>query len=204
MGRDYKLNKSELTRLKSNAKIYSQFLPVLKLKQEQLQIEQIRIKRIIINIKNKYILIKENIFLNTSIFSDISNPYDIEKLIKPIRVDIYTKSVAGINIPILKEIIINKCDIDTFMAPTWLLFIIPELRILVEKHIEINIIQKQYDLITKELKKSTQKVNLFEKILIPETQDAIKRIKIFLGDEEVAAVGRAKTAKNKNIKDLNF
>jgi len=204
MGREYKLNKSELTRLKINFKIYAQFLPVLKLKQEQLQIEQIRIKRVMLGIEKEYILMKENIFSNTSIFFDETNPYDIENLIKPISIDIYKKSVAGVNIPILREIINNKSDIDVFMAPPWLLFILPQLRILVKKDIEIKIITKQYDLITKELKKSTQKVNLFEKILIPETNEAIKRIKIFLGDEEVAAVGRAKIAKNKNSKDLNF
>lgn len=204
MGRDFKLNKSELTRLKVNAKIYSQFLPVLKLKQEQLQIEQIRIKKIIVGIEEEYISMKENIFTNTSVFSDEINPYDIEKLIKPSSVDVYTKSVAGINIPIVKEVIINKYYIDAFMAPPWLLFILPELHKLIEKHIEIKVAIKQYNLITAELKKSTQKVNLFEKILIPETKEAIKKIKIFLGDEEVAAVGRAKVAKNKSNKDLNF
>ncbi len=204
MGREYKLNKSELTRLKINSKIYAQFLPVLKLKQEQLQIEQTRIKKIILSIEKEYILLKENVFSNTSIFSDELNPYDIENLITPQSIDIYKKSVAGVNIPILREIISTKRDIDIFMAPPWLLFILPQLDILVKKDIEIKIITKQYYLITKELKKSTQKVNLFEKILIPETNEAIKKIKIFLGDEEVAAVGRAKIAKSKNIQDLNF
>jgi len=204
MGREYKLNKSELTRLKINFKIYAQFLPVLKLKQEQLQIEQTRIKKIILSIEKEYILLKENVFSNTSIFSDELNPYDIENLITPKSIDIYKKSVAGVNIPILREIISTKRDIDIFMAPPWLLFILPQLDILVKKDIEIKIITKQYYLITKELKKSTQKVNLFEKILIPETNEAIKKIKIFLGDEEVAAVGRAKIAKSKNIQDLNF
>jgi V/A-type H+-transporting ATPase subunit D len=63
----------------------------------------------------------------------------------------------------------------------------------------LQIIDKQYLLISKELKKATQKVNLFEKLLIPETKNAIKRINIVLGDEQVAAVGRAKTAKKKTI-----
>lgn len=65
------------------------------------------------------------------------------------------------------------------------------------QYVEILIAKKQYTVINKELKKATQKVNLFEKILIPDTKHAIKKINIFLGDEQVASVVRAKIAKNK-------
>ena len=63
----------------------------------------------------------------------------------------------------------------------------------------MKIIQKQHILISKNLKKATQKVSLFEKVLIPDTQEAIKKINIILGDEQVASVGRAKSAKNKTV-----
>lgn len=73
------------------------------------------------------------------------------------------------------------------------------LREFVKINVKINILLKQLFLIKKELKKSTQQVNLFEQVLIPESKYAIKRIKIALADEQVAAVGRGKIAKKKQI-----
>jgi V/A-type H+-transporting ATPase subunit D len=199
MGKTYKLNKSELTRLKQEEKIYEQFLPVLKLKQEQLQIEHIRIKKNFLLIESFYSKKKKNILRNASVFPDISNPYKINKILYPEKISISNKSLAGVFIPVLKKIEFKECLINFFDSPCWFILIIDDFKDLILKNIEIQIVRKQYQLIGKELKKATQKVNLFEKVLIPDTKQAIKKINIILGDEQVAAVGRAKIAKNKNI-----
>jgi len=198
MGKAYKLNKSELTRLKQEEKIYTQFLPVLKLKQEQLQMEQIRINRQITLLEKDYENEKIKIGSNVSVLPDISNPYKIRDVLYPKKIIIDKKSLAGVVIPILKSIEFKKYLINFCDVPYWFTILIKSLKKIMIKLIEIKIIRKQYQLIKKELKKATQKVNLFEKVLIPETKNAIKKIKIALSDEQVSAVGRAKIAKNKS------
>lgn len=200
MGKSYKLNKSELTRLKQEQKIYLQFLPVLKLKQEQLQIELIRIKRKYLSIKETYINKLKEISKNAAVLTDATSGHDILQILKPKTIHIIKKSIAGIYVPILKDVVFREYFINFFDAPCWITLIIFDLKLLIFKSIEIQVAQKQYNLINKELKKATQKVNLFEKVLIPNTKNAIKRINIILGDEQVAAVGRAKIAKNKTIR----
>jgi len=198
MIRKYKLNKSELTSLKQEAKIYLQFLPVLKLKQEQLQMEQIRIKKKYISLKNVYDEKRSKVENNAEVLCDPNNPYKIEKFLRPKNIQVRYKSLAGVIIPVIESLVFETPEMIFFDAPYWLIFIIKDLKSLVTTSVEIKIVEKQYMLIQKELKKATQKVNLFEKVLIPETKQAIKRINIILGDEQVAAVGRAKIAKNKN------
>lgn len=196
----YKTNKSELTRLKQNKKVFLQFLPVLKLKQEQLQVELIHIKRHLKKSEDIYKKKVLNVLKNSSVFLDPLNIYDFLSICKPNQIEVIKKSVVGVSIPILKKIVFKNIFVNFFDAPCWLILIIDDLKLLIYKNIEIQIIRNQYSLINKELKKASQKVNLFEKVLIPDTETAIKRINIILGDEQVASVGRAKTAKNKAVK----
>lgn len=198
----YKLNKSELTRLKQEQKVYQQFLPVLQLKQEQLQIEQIRIKKNFLLINDIYQKRFDYILSNAAVFTDVDNPYCINEICCPEKITIVNTSVAGVFIPTLKGISFKKTYVNYLESPYWLSCIINELIIFVNQFIELKVINKQYDLIDKELKKTTQKINLFEKVLIPETNKAIKKISIILGDEQISAVGRAKIAKNKKPQEL--
>jgi V/A-type H+-transporting ATPase subunit D len=64
---------------------------------------------------------------------------------------------------------------------------------------EIEILQKQIELLAQELRITTQRVNLFEKVKIPETKENIRVIRIYLGDQQTAAVVRGKIAKNKIV-----
>lgn len=196
----YKANKSELTRLKQEKKIFLQFLPVLKLKQEQLQVELIRVKKRLKDTKQVYQENLSNVLKNASVFSDSFGIYDFSYMCKPKNIEIIKKSIVGVSIPILTNIVFKDIFINFFDSSYWFSFIFDELKLLVYKNVEIQIIKDQYFLIHQELKKASQKVNLFEKVLIPETEIAIKKINIILGDEQVASVGRAKIAKNKTFK----
>lgn len=196
MARKYKLNKSELTRLKREEKTYGQFLPVLKLKQEQLQAEQLRVKREILKTEKELNVETETISDLISLLPD-PMPIDIVSLSKIKKITLKEKSIAGVRVPIIKEISFSDFEISNFGTPVWLTLGLDALKNLTKIKAEIKILEKQFTLITRELKKSTQKVNLFEKVLIPETKEGVRKIKIALGDEQVAAVGRGKIAKKK-------
>jgi V/A-type H+-transporting ATPase subunit D len=114
--------------------------------------------------------------------------------------EIGEKSVAGVKVPTLVRVVFDERDYSRFGTPPWVSLLLPQLRELVRQYTELSVLEKQYELVSRELRKATQKVNLFEKVLIPETKEGIRRIKIALGDEQVAAVGRGKIAKSKQQK----
>ncbi len=196
MAKKFKLNKAELTRLKREEKIYSQFLPVLKLKQEQLQMEQLRIKRELQGTKAELDKTKAHYESLIALLPD-PMPIDIIDAIKVKKLVIGQKSIAGVKVPTLDDVIFNNIHLSYFGFPAWFVRGLSELHRLAYLDAKAKISSRQFELISKELKKASQKVNLFEKVLVPETKEAIKRIKIALGDEQVAAVGRGKIAKAK-------
>jgi V/A-type H+/Na+-transporting ATPase subunit D len=200
MSRDYKLNKSELTRLKRQEKLYSQYLPVLKLKQEQLQIELNRIKKNLDNANTKrnddLSMLKPYI----QCFCD-SLGFFIGDLVKVNEIKTIKKSIAGIDVKTLCSISFKEIHIPYFQCPPWLLLALPILKNYLVSELNVSLLKAENEAIRCELKRATKKVNLFDMVLIPKTKDAIKRIKIALGDEQVASISRGKIAKLKKIKE---
>ena len=95
------------------------------------------------------------------------------------------------NIPVFEEAVFAKPSYSLFGTPAWVDRALLDLRELNRQKAELAVLQKQYDLLNEELTRIIQRVNLFEKIKIPEARDAIRVIRIKLGDEMTAAVGRA-------------
>jgi V/A-type H+-transporting ATPase subunit D len=89
-------------------------------------------------------------------------------------------------------------EYDLFLTPAWLDFAQRELRELTSLREEVKILKKKRDLLSEELRQTTIRVNLFEKILIPQHKENIKKIKIFLADMEVFQISIAKIAKSKS------
>lgn len=197
MSEKIKLNKSELTRLKREEKTYNQFLPVLKLKQEQLQIEQIKAKRALREAASALSAVEATVESYMPLLLE-SLSFDLRALLKPARILTDSRSIAGVMVKVFKSLEFVPFKPDIFGNPLWVGMGLNQMRKVVEAKIRQRIIEIQYEAITKELRKATQKVNLFEKVLIPETHAAIKRIKIALGDEQVAQVVRGKIAKKKS------
>jgi V/A-type H+-transporting ATPase subunit D len=199
MARKFSLNKTELTRLRREEKTYKQFLPVLQLKQEQLQIEQLKLKRELAGREGRFLEAKKLAARTAALLCEPLS-VDVLSLVKVREIKLGEKSVAGVRVPTLEVVIFNERDFSRFATPPWVSRALPSLRQLVREYTELSVLKKQYELVSNELRKATQKVNLFEKVLIPETQEGIKRIKIALGDQQVAAVGRGKIAKGKQMR----
>jgi V/A-type H+-transporting ATPase subunit D len=203
MAHEYKLNKSELTRIKRQEKLFLQYLPVLKLKQEQLQSEQNRIKRSIDAIKHQEEEQLLKIKPYTAFFSD-SYSANIYDFIKIEHLETSSKTIAGIFIKTFKSLSFKQFDLPYFDMPPWFLEAMPLVKDFIQLITQLDMLKEEEKIIKKELRKATQKVNLFEMILIPQSKTAIKRIKIALGDEQVASVSRGKIAKQKNLKQVFF
>lgn len=193
---DYKLNKVELTRFRRQTKTYKQYLPVLKLKQEQLQAEQLKARRALLALRED--LARQRAALESVIaMLDEPLPMDIGAYLRPLTIETSTTTVAGVEVPMIAGIVFAELSISYFGNPIWLSRSAEKLRDLVRLNIKTSVFEERLRRISAELRRTTQRVNLFEQVLIPEAKEAIRRIRIALGDQQVAAVGRAKIAKRK-------
>ena len=190
-----KLTKNELKAQRDALKRFQRYLPTLQLKKQQLQMEirnldqDIKQKSEIENIERK------NLKPWIKLFSE---SVDLEQYIEINSLDIIKGNIAGVNIPILKKIIFNDIIPNISLTPLWIDYGIDTLKQLITLRIERKILQKQHDLLMDELRTTTQRVNLFEKVKIPEAKENIRIIRIFMGDQQTAAVARSKIAKGKN------
>lgn len=190
-----KLTKNELKSQRDALKRFQRYLPTLQLKKQQLQME---IRKLDQDIKQKSEIEnmeRKNLKPWIKLFSE---SVDLEQYIEISSLDIIKGNIAGVNIPILKKIIFNDIIPNISITPLWIDYGIDTLKQLITLRIERKILQKQYKLLMDELRTTTQRVNLFEKVKIPEAKENIRIIRIFMGDQQTAAVARSKIAKGKN------
>ena len=190
-----KFTKGELKRQRDALKQFERYLPILQLKKQQLQLE-------IQSVHRRLTLKAEDIDNLENEISDwaglLKEPQDcVSKWIEPKRVVTRTLNIAGIDIPILEHVDFDKTEYDLFLTPLWVDIAIEKIRQMVILLEEEKILNAQLEILQKELRITAQRVNLFEKIKIPECKENIRLIRIYLGDQQTNAVGRSKIAKNK-------
>ena len=191
---EVKLTKGELKRQRDALRRFERYLPTLQLKKQQLQIEILN-QRVIREEKERDQAAKKEAALAWSAL--LAEPIDIRSWITPGKVVTGVKNIAGIDIPVFERAEFERAEYDLFTTPLWVDAAIEALRVLVCLREEIRVLEKGIKILRQELRITTQRVNLFEKIKIPQAQEAIHRIKIFLGDQTANAVGRSKIAKRK-------
>ncbi|MCF7889084.1 MAG: V-type ATP synthase subunit D, partial [Victivallales bacterium] len=113
------------------------------------------------------------------------------------KIDYQFSNIAGVKIPVYNKTYFNIKKYDLFAETPWIDDGIEILKSILEIRIERDILQEQFIRLHKELQTTTQRVNLFEKVKIPECRENIRQIQIYLGDQQTAAVGRSKIAKKK-------
>ena len=106
-------------------------------------------------------------------------------------------NIAGVTIPIYEGADFSRGDYDLYEAPLWIDMAADRMEKALSLDLEAEVLDEQVRLLSQELRTTTQRVNLFEKVKIPETKANIKKITVYLGDEQVAAVVRSKISKKK-------
>lgn len=198
MAEKLKLTRPELKRQRDSLARFQRYLPMLKLKQQQLQItmQKIAVERrsamqAIDNAEKKF-----NEY--SPILHDIAG-VNVRKLAEYEEVVTSSTNIAGVSIPVYEDALFPDVRYSLFSTPAWVDKALIDLREISKLRARLSIIQQQHNLLQQELTKIIQRVNLFEKVKIPNSKENIRRIRIRLGDEMTAAVGRAKIAKNKLI-----
>ena len=190
-----KLTKGELKRQRDALKRYERYLPTLQLKKQQLQMEILR----------QVLLLEEKRHLEVTKAKSVESwagllaetVVDIKPWLKPKRISTGAKNIAGVDIPIFESVDFEVAQYDLFIVPLWVDRALEVLRALVSLRCEIAEIEKGIAILRQELRITTQRVNLFEKVKIPEAEESIRLIKIYIGDQLTNAVGRCKIAKKK-------
>jgi V/A-type H+-transporting ATPase subunit D len=192
-----KLTKTELKKQRDSLKQFTRFLPTLQLKKQQLQMEMMQCQERLRENESKEKEIRENLSAWIALFGPEKDSVKIRSLVELEKINSKPHNIAGVDVPVFESTDFEIKDYNIFAEDLWIDDAIAVIRKLIENRVEHDIIEEQYRLISNELRTTTQRVNLFEKVKIPEAKDNIRKIRIYLGDMDTSAVGRSKIAKRK-------
>ncbi|MDP8267039.1 MAG: V-type ATP synthase subunit D [Candidatus Aceula meridiana] len=190
-----KLTKSELKKQRDSLKQFMHYLPTLQLKKQQLQIRIFEIRKIYAKKQAQLKSLEQNLKTWIGLLGDPG--VDIRPWIFPEEILTDTQNIAGADIPVFKRVIFKDVEYDLYGTPFWIDEGIIKLRSYASLMTETAVVQKQLAVLEKELMTTTQRVNLFEKVKIPQCLENIRKIRIYLGDQQANAVGVSKVAKKK-------
>ena len=199
-----KLTKNEQKKQKDALKQFNRYLPTLQLKKQQLQtvirqiegeIEEYRLaqQKLISSLQNWIAVFGEN--------SSFDSLHTLDNLVKIDTIKKGKGNIAGVEIPIFEDLTFKDISYSLFEYPLWVDSGIEALKKASVYDARVKTLQEQIDLLNKELRTTSQRVNLFEKVKIPEAKENIRRIGIYLGDQQTSAVVRGKIAKKKLTKE---
>lgn len=175
----FQYNKTSLQQLEKNLKMRQRTLPIIKNKETALRLEVKRCKEEAEALERK---LQEQIAGYESMYA-LWGEFDTS-LVALKDVELSTKKIAGVRVPILSNIRLEVKPFGIFSAPKWYFDGINLLHGLVKTAVEREFVVAKLQLLDHARKKTTQKVNLFEKVQIPGYQEAVRKIKRFMEDEE--------------------
>ena len=192
-----KFTKNELKKQKDSLKRFLRYLPTLMLKKQQLQMEIRKIETELAEIRRNRELCHREILGWIAVFGE---DVGFSHLLSVISLETEIGNVAGVDIPVFQDIQFAVATYDLFELPLWVDRAIDKVKELASLDARIHIMAEQAELLGEELRITSQRVNLFEKVKIPETRENIRMIQIYLGDAQTAAVVRGKIAKKKLVR----
>jgi V/A-type H+/Na+-transporting ATPase subunit D len=190
-----RLSKNSLQQQQQQLKLYQRLLPSLDLKRRQLTVEaqKARAEQ------------KTTVAAATSLEAKIGRELpmladpdlDLSGLVAMTSYRVATQNVVGVRLPLLEHVEFVVADYAKLATPAWLDILVARLKDGAEARVRVRITDERVQILDLAVRRITQRVNLFEKILIPTAKKNIQRIRIYLGDAERAAVITSKLAKTK-------
>lgn len=193
---EIKLTKNELRLQQNRLNQLNKYLPTLQLKKAMLQTEVLEARAEIAQCEESFQCIQSEVSHYSLLLTEKIS-IDVMQGAKVAKVNKRYENIAGVEVPYFEGIVFDEFTYNLFDTPPWVDIVIVGLRNIAEAHIRIKIAQEKKAALENELRMVSIRVNLFEKILIPRATRNIKKIKVFLGDQQLAAVSQAKVAKAK-------
>jgi len=190
-----KLSKSALQQERSQLKLYQRTLPSLDLKRRQLTVELARARRELVDAQQAVEALETSIGEQLPM---LANPdIEVSGLVEMTDFKLGEENVVGVRLPVLESIHCTVADYSLLAKPAWVDVLVRRLKDAAEQWTRVLVAEERVRILQTQERRVTQRVNLFEKIMIPDAREAIRRIRIKLGDEMTDAVGRSKIAKKK-------
>ena len=190
-----KLTKNELKVQKDALKMYRRYLPTLTLKKQQLQAEIRGIEQKAKEIRSQRELLEKGFRDWIAVFSEKDAfPEDV---ITVSNIKKGRGNIAGVDIPVYMGADFSRGDYDLYTTPLWVDIAADHMERAMALDLEAEVLDEQVRLLDAELRSTSQRVNLFEKVKIPEAQKNIKKISVYMADQQVSSVVRSKISKKK-------
>ena len=195
-----KLTKNELKTQKDRLKQFQRYLPTLQLKKQQLQSVIMKIGADLEKKEAELAAMADGLDDWVAVFAE-NRLFDVEKrietLVQPEKAIYGVDNIAGVSVPVFRELTFRDIEYDVADYPLWVDEALIRLREIARLGALLKTLRIQMDLLGRELRLTSQRVNLFEKVKIPEAKENIRTIGIYLGDQQTSAVVRGKIAKKK-------
>ncbi len=190
-----KLTKNELKVQKDALKMYRRYLPTLTLKKQQLQSEIRTIQQKAQEVRKEKEQLENGFSQWIAVFSE-KDAFP-EGIITVSGIKKGVGNIAGVEIPTYEGAEFTRSDYDLYFTPLWVDIAADHMEKAISLDLEAEVLDEQVRLLEKELTATSQRVNLFEKVKIPETLENIRKISIYMADQQVSAVVRSKISKRK-------
>lgn len=191
------LNKTALKGAKDKLAIYSRFLPSLELKRDQLLVERNGATRRLTDIDRALSELLAAVGEDLPMLANLGIQLDGLARVREVRMG--SEQILGMNLPVLCSVDIAVAEYGYLTTPHWVDAVMSRLRAAMRLTLSRQVESERLAILERALKRVNQRVNLFEKVLIPQTRQTVKAIQIGLADAEKAAVVRAKLAKSKRL-----
>ncbi len=195
MNSNVTLNKAQLGREKESLASYRRYLPALDLKRQQLMAERNRARTARTELHEALRHAVEAAGAALPMLAD--KRVELDGLVTLDEAVITTQNVAGVRLPRVDEVRLNIAPYGIMTRPHWVDDVVRRLTEALRLKVECEVADQRVALLDQAVTRVTQRTNLFEKILIPQAEKNIRRIMVFIGDAERAAVVTAKIAKGK-------
>lgn len=192
-----KNTKTELKAQRDALKRYQRYLPTLQLKKQQLQLEIRKVDQEVAAKRAEEEGAREALSGWVKLYAD---GLDYLSWLSVESMEVEPGNIAGVAVRSLKTLKFKRGAVDLWATPAWLDAGLATLEQLFRLRVERRLLEETHRLLAEELRTTSQRVNLFEKVKIPECRENIRVINIFLGDENTSAVVRSKIAKGKSVK----
>jgi V/A-type H+/Na+-transporting ATPase subunit D len=191
------LNKSSLSKLSRQLATFERFLPSLDLKRKQLMAERARAQASVQRTRQAVEALRTRIAEDLPMLAN--REIELAKLVRLTSVRVGEENVVGTRLPVVEDKTIEVRDYGYLEKPHWVDRVADELKHMLELQLRLAVERRRGVLLEEAVRKVTQRVNLFEKVLIPRAREDIRKIRIFLSDAERSAVVRSKIAKRKRL-----
>lgn len=195
-----KLTKNELKVQKDRLKQFQRYLPTLQLKKQQLQSVVMQVTAQLEQVARERQAAVAGLDDWVAVFAENDSfPAEkrLEALVRPRHVVCGEQNIAGVVVPVFQELSFEDIQYDVADYPLWVDTAAVRLREIARLDALEKTLRRQVELLEQELRATAQRVNLFEKVKIPEAKENIRVIGIYLGDQQTSAVVRGKIAKKK-------